>query len=187
MCSCFQSRWTPAFHRFVNTLRPGASAQLPGCTKLKDTLLKEAVEEAEKSPDDEISTAISNGHKPGMATDGWSNVRKQHVDGIMITLGSTVVVLGQARGGSIHHAIAVAMGWEELLFKTYGQYEFAYFCSDDAGHPSSTLPSLNCLQILKTKKPPRKSLKRWKRICSNGSIEDLADYTCTVTNQVKTL
>ena len=121
-----------SFARFIDSVRPGAAKQMPKKDKLRTKLLKKAAEEATSSQESHIAAAISRGHRAGMVTDTWMNVRKIHIEGVILTLGVVTFLIKSLEAAFVHHALAVARGWETLLFQTF-THKFHYFASDDAG------------------------------------------------------
>jgi hypothetical protein len=123
------------FRRFVDSLRPAVSTQLPRRTKVKETLLANAAKEADEAFVIQTQAAFSLGHRAGLVVDAWSNVNKVHIEGVILTLGVASFLLNSVLADSTHHGIAVAHGWEQLLFGEHkgATYSFHYHCSDDAG------------------------------------------------------
>ena len=122
----------PSFKMFMEKIRPKASLQLPSRTKVCQ-LLCSAASTAQISFGGEIDEELKKGHRAGMVVDTWSNVNKIHIEGVLITLGSSSFMLRSELSGFDHHGIAVASSWEGLIMSTYDKYKFHYFCSDDAG------------------------------------------------------
>ena len=80
-----------------------------------------------------ITTAFQRGHRAGMAIEGWSNVNKMHIEGVILTAGPATFPLDAPEAYFEHHGIAVACGWEYFLTEAYPKYKFFYHVSDDAG------------------------------------------------------
>ena len=128
----FRAVERPSFKRLVEKLRPNAGAQLPLRTTVRK-LLKSAAETAQRHVEADIDEELANGHRAGLVVDTWSNVNKIHIEGVLLTLGARSFMLHSQLSGFNHHGLAVASGWDTLIFNTYHQYTFHYFCSDDAG------------------------------------------------------
>ena len=122
-----------SFCRFVDSIRPSASLNLPGREKVRTVLLATSTEDAQRSMETAIQQQLRAGHRPGLATDGWENVSKTHVEGIMLIAGGKSFPLEAIKAGSDHHGIAVAKGWEDVMHKYADTYTFSYLVSDDAG------------------------------------------------------
>ena len=123
----------PSFRRFVESIRVNASTKLPGRTKTKVNLLANRAISAVSSMEEMISLAFKKGHRAGLAIDGWSNVNKMHIEGVILTAGVASFPLDAPEADFEHHGIAVARGWETFLCTAYPKYTFCYHVSDDAG------------------------------------------------------
>jgi hypothetical protein len=101
---------------------------------VKEKILKNSASEAKYDANAAIEDAKAKGHRAGMITDGWTNVNRVGIEGVILTLGCLVFLLPSVMGGTIHHGVAVAMMIEKLLFVAYKDlHTFHYFCCDDAG------------------------------------------------------
>ena len=122
-----------SFLRFCDALRPLATKALPKRTELKKLITKRA-RLAITDVHHEISLKVEDGHGVGICVDGWESITKEHHDGVILFAGGEAYVVEFIRGGTEHHALAVATEWEELM-KWHGEdYPILYHCSDDAGH-----------------------------------------------------
>jgi hypothetical protein len=123
-----------SWHRLVVQIRPGVSTQLTRRTKAKKKILKDIAGDVVHAADEAIKDAKCKGHRAGLITDGWTNMKRVGIDGVLLTLGFLVFLLPSLIGGTIHHGVAVAMMIEHLLFEAFkDQHTFFYFCCDDAG------------------------------------------------------
>ena len=122
MALLFNMPERPSFRRFVESIQLHASKSLPGRTKTKVNLLVNRVIIAVSSMEELIATAFQRGHLAGMAIDGWLNVNKMHIEGVILTAGPATFPLDAPEADFEHHGIAVARGWEYFLTEAYPKY-----------------------------------------------------------------
>jgi hypothetical protein len=121
----------PSFQRFVASLH--LHTKLPGRTKVKENLLTAAAAVAKEDMLQSVKKELEKGHAAGIIVDTWMNVSKVHLEGVVLKAGDGFFALQADQADCEHHGIAVAKGWERLLFIHIRAYPIKYFLSDDAG------------------------------------------------------
>ena len=127
----------PSFLRFVSSLRNTANTRIPGRTKLKEKLLVGAAKVAKDDLLELVKTELGKGHHAGLIVDVWMNVRKIHIEGVILKAGDEFFALQADQADYEHDGMAVARGWEVLIIRVGDEYHgLYYFLSDDAGQCS---------------------------------------------------
>lgn len=122
----------PSFHRFVDSLRLKASTKLPRHTKMK-SLMANCAKKALLEVEEAILCKIAEGYSVGICVDGWENVSKEHLEGVIVYVGEEAFSVKSIKADTEYNGIAVARGWEELLESYKTKYPVSYHCSNDAG------------------------------------------------------
>jgi len=120
----------PSFLRFVESLCPGVSGQIPGRHTIARRLSDMAVE-ARKESLGLIERVKESGQRIGVCVDGWNGINKVHVDGITLKIARFVLPHKCEKAGSDHNGCRTAQSWEMMLSGLH--LGWSYFCSDDAG------------------------------------------------------
>ena len=124
----------PSFLRFVASLRNTANTRIPGRTKVKEKLLVNAATIAKEDLLAHVKNELNKGHLPGLIVDVWMNVRKVHIEGVILKAGDGFFALQADQADFEHDGMAVARGWEGLIIRFGDEYHgLFYFLSDDAG------------------------------------------------------
>ena len=123
----------PSFLRFVASIRTMAASRIPGRTKTKEKLLRNAAIEAKEDLLQHIKNELQKGHLAGIIVDTWMNVAKVHLEGVILKAGDGFFALQADQADFEHHGVAVARGWEALILSFNDDYDIRYFLSDDAG------------------------------------------------------
>jgi Protein of unknown function (DUF 659) len=124
----------PSFLRFVASLRNTANTRIPGRTKTKEKLLVNAATIAKEDLLEHVKKELDKGHHAGLIVDVWMNVRKIHIEGVILKAGDGFFALQADQADYEHDGMAVAQGWEGLIIRFGDEYDgLHYFLSDDAG------------------------------------------------------
>ena len=111
----------PAFHRLIDSIRPGASKLLPYRQKISSKLLSKAAKEASQNMNIRVQKYLKGGHFGGLLIDGYKNISGLHIDSMMLAVNSTSVPLQVSTTGSEHHGLAVAKSIEVEINKYRGK------------------------------------------------------------------
>ena len=123
-----------AFKRFIDSVRPGASKLLSD-RKFYSANVKSKGLEARRRNGEEVVALAERGYYIGLATDGWQNINRRHLDAVVLTAGDKVFLESTVPSGTDHTAPAVLKGWEALLEEIHeeGTFTITSICTDSAG------------------------------------------------------
>ena len=80
------------FRRFVEKIRPGASKNLPGRTTLSGPFLEKRGETEELTMLEHIKEHLNDGRNAGCVSDRRKDASKKNVDGLIPTLGFSILL-----------------------------------------------------------------------------------------------
>lgn len=136
----------------VDFLRPGSSKFLPNRHKVSRTLLAKAAKDAADADVTFKKNAESRGYLQSMAIDGWMDIAKIHVEGILILLGRESYMEESEISGADHHGIAVARMIESLYIARPQVWSIV---TDEAGQVS------RAKRIIRLRRPHWLLMKCW--------------------------
>ena len=122
----------PTFHKLLDYLRPKASLSLPSPYQVGGRLLKQEVEQADLYNKMLMHAAVEKGYYARLAMDGWMDVKKRHIEGVVLILGPCVFDQDSRQAGADNHGIACAAMIEEEVSKNK-QHNIRFVVTDDAG------------------------------------------------------
>lgn len=124
----------PQFVALIHFLRASAVQHIPSVTTFRTSILKKRADEAKSNNMDLLRVMHKRGLRVSLMVDGWMDIAKQHVIGVVLRCGSIRVTYDSVPCGSDHDAISNAREMEHLLIRL-GQDHLmpSSVCTDDAG------------------------------------------------------
>ncbi|GMG15955.1 unnamed protein product [Phytophthora fragariaefolia] len=125
----------PAILRFLELVCPGISKILPSRHVLGKRIL---MEHAKRYQEIEVESLKSVVKKTGgwvnILSDGWMNIKKEHLVGCQLSLFGVILTYGLYPAGDEHHGIAIAMQLEQVLKQAQQeQWRVGAIITDNAG------------------------------------------------------
>eukprot|EP00977_Amphora_coffeiformis_P000526 scaffold132_cov170-Amphora_coffeaeformis.AAC.5 len=122
----------PSVAELVDFLRPGASQHIPSPWLLGNTLLQAAIKDATEFHQVQMESARAKGYYPSLALDGWQDVTKRHIEGVVLTYGPQVFDQAAAKPDIENNGIACAKMLEREMGKR-SDIDLRICVTDDAG------------------------------------------------------
>lgn len=120
--------------RVFQFLRPAILPSLPSRRQLSDVILPQRAAIARENSLREISEQRERGVHIGLSCDGWKNVSRQHVLGVIIATSTVSFCYGHRECTDQHHGIEAAAEIEQLLLELEEKaLHISSVCTDDAG------------------------------------------------------
>ena len=120
-----------ALGELVHFLRPGAEEHIPSRRVVSGSMLRSAAVEAGTADEYFKQMARNKGYLETLTLDGWQDVSKIHIDGVLLMIGPESYMEESEIAGADHHGLAVA----NVIEKLYGKRQdmLASCVMDEAG------------------------------------------------------
>jgi len=105
----FRALESKSFKRFIRFVSPLAVRELPGRDEIGGAILTNYATALQVASESDIRrSAKQTGGKLNFLSDGWENVTKTHVLGVVLTLFGKTFVYGAYKTGARHDGLAIA-------------------------------------------------------------------------------
>ena len=105
----------PSFWRLLNAIRPGASDAIPSRKEVAGPMLQERYEAAKSRQEKNLEAQRDNRNFLAMMMDGYKNISRNHLNGVMLLFARFLAAVEAAIEGSDHDGNATARSVEALF------------------------------------------------------------------------
>jgi hypothetical protein len=128
---------TNEFKQLIQLIRPAAARVLPSRRQLSSSLLQNEANQSRLENLAAIRKVVDRGVRPALSCDGWMNITKTHILGIVLSAGKESTCYGSRFCGSEHNGVVIAKEMEELIIQIQKDgWNIGSVCTDDAGQCS---------------------------------------------------